>query len=459
MPTPSETSLPRTLGLRDLVFAQILYLTVPEFFGTAAKAGAYQFLLWSTAILLFYIPVAIVVSRLNRLFPLEGGLYEWARLAFGDRIGFLVAWNLWLYVVVYMALAGLLVTTFVAYALGPAGSWMATNKQLMLGVSAALICALVFVARLGLGLGKWITNAGSILTILTIGLLIGMPFVAVARGTLIGYHPLALAVPPLSLFSLSVFSKMTFGALCGFEFVAIFAGECHNPERNLSRSILISAPIIALLYVLGTSAILAFIPADSVDVVAAIPQALTAAFRDFSFGKLILPLCVIALLTNYVSTFNINFSGAARLPMVAGWDHLLPAWFTRLHPKYKTPVNSILFAGAIALSTGMAVMIGVKEQEAFELLLIWAFTFYATAYLAMFAIPLFARRQEFAVGAKARVAAISGFLMTLLYIALSVFPIIDVPSPARYALKTGTVIVMANVIGLLLYRVGHQKTR
>ncbi|PYV93441.1 MAG: amino acid permease, partial [Acidobacteria bacterium] len=75
MATASETTLPRALGLRDLVLAQILYLTIPEFFGTAAKAGAYQFVLWSIAILLFYVPEAIIVSRLNRLFPLEGGMY------------------------------------------------------------------------------------------------------------------------------------------------------------------------------------------------------------------------------------------------------------------------------------------------------------------------------------------------------------------------------------------------
>jgi amino acid transporter len=456
--TTSEITLPRTLGLRDLVLAQILYLTIPEFFGTAAKAGAYQLALWSAAILLFYVPEALVVSRLNRLFPLEGGLYEWARIAFGDRMGFLVAWNLWLYVVVYMAMAGLLATSFVAYAIGPSAGWMGSNKRLTLAASAFLICALVFVARLGLGLGKWITNAGSALTIVTVCALIAMPFVHVWRGTLTGYRPLTLAVPPLSIFSLSVFSKMTFGALCGFEFVAIFAGECRDPERNLSRSILISAPIIALLYVLGTSAILAFVPNDQVDVVAAIPQALTVAFRDFSFAKLILPLWVIALLTNYVSTFNINFSGAARLPMVAGWDHLLPAWFTRLHPKYRTPVNSILFAGTIALAASMAVMIGVKEQEAFELLLIWAFTFYATAYLALFAIPLLAKQRGLESSWKHRVAAASGFLVTLLYIVLSVFPIIDVPSPAEYAMKTEAVIILANVLGVVIYHIGSQET-
>src|SRR5579863_9709431 len=98
--------LRKELGIGDLILAQILIVIIPEFFGTAAKAGPSHVLLWLLAILLFFIPEALVVARLNRLMPLEGGLYEWARLAFGDRIGFLVAWNMWLYGVIYMALAG-----------------------------------------------------------------------------------------------------------------------------------------------------------------------------------------------------------------------------------------------------------------------------------------------------------------------------------------------------------------
>jgi amino acid transporter len=42
---------------------------------------------------------------------------------------------------------------------------------------------------------------------------------------------------------------------------------------------------------------------------------------------------VITLLGQAVLSFN----ACARLPLVAGWDHLLPAWFTRLHPKHRTP--------------------------------------------------------------------------------------------------------------------------
>ena len=139
--------------------------------------------------------------------------------------------------------------------------------------------------------------------------------------------------------------------------------------------------------------------------------------------------------------------------MVAGWDHLLPAWFTRLHPKHKTPVNSIAFAGAIAMVASIAALTGVAEQEAFELLLVWAFAFYATAYLALFAIPLLARKKlGIHVPAWLLIGALSGLAMTVLYIVLSVFPIIDVQSNWKYSVKTAAVILGANLVGIAIYR-------
>jgi amino acid transporter len=458
--SPSPPGLRRELGLADIALAQILYLTIPEFFGTAAKAGASHVLLWMLAILLFFIPEALVVARLNRLMPLEGGLYEWARLAFGDRIGFLVAWNMWLYGVIYMALAGMITLSFLAYALGPEAAWIAHNKWLVLGASLALATAMALLARIGFHVGKWITNLGSAATLIVLGALVLLPVVHGFRGTAASFRPLRLVSPPLTLFTLSVFSKMTFGALCGFEYVAIFAGECRNPERNLARSVLITAPIIALLYIFGTSAILAFVPPDAVDVTAAIPQALSQAFQPFGIARIILPVAVVLLLTNYISTFNINFNGCARLPMVAGWDHLLPAWFTRLHAKYKTPVNSIFFGAGVAMAAAIAVLVGVGEQEAFELLLVVAFAFYATAYLALFAIPLLAQKKlGLQSGPLLRVGSASGFVMTLLYIVLSVFPIVDVQSNWEYSAKTAGGIFGANLLGIAIYALGRKANR
>ena len=449
--------LRKELGYLDLVLASLLLVVIPDFFGTAVKAGPAHVLLWLFAILLFFIPQAFVVSHLNRLMPLEGGLYEWARLAFNDGIGFLVAWNLWLYVILYVASTGLVTVNYLAYAAGPAARNMATNRWIVLVASVVMIGLLMFVARLGLRVGKWFTNAGSFLTVLIIALLAIMPFIQRWRGSLFEYHPLRLVTPPLTLFSLSVFSKMTFGALCGFEYAAIFAGESHNPARHLKRAILITAQLIALLYIFGTSAILAYVSPDSVDVISPIPQALSRGFAGLGFARIIVPVAILLLFTNYLSTFSLNFTANSRLPMVAGWDHLLPEWFTRLHVKFRTPVNSILFLGGITIATSVVVLVGVGDQEAFELLQILGFTFYGLAYLALFAIPLLARRQcGIRPGWWLRFAAASGFLVTLLFVLLSIFPIISVKSQSAYAIKTAEVLIGANALGLFVYRLGSR---
>jgi amino acid transporter len=456
-----SAELRKELGFRDLILAQILGVIVPDFFGTAVKAGPSHVVLWLLAILLFFIPQALLVAHLNRLMPLEGGLYEWARLAFNDGVGFLVAWNLWLFATLYTAVIGMVATTFLAYVLGPTAAWLATSAPFIVFASAFFVIVLVLVTRSGLRVGKWVNNFGSIFILLTLGVLILMPLAALWRGTLPEYHPLRLVMPTLSLFSLSVFGKMTFGALCGFEFVAIFAGESRDPARNYGKSIGVAAPMIALLYILGTSSILAFVSPDALDVIGPIPQALTRGAAAFGLAKSIVPVAILLLLVNYLAGFNLNFSANSRLPMVAGWDHLLPEWFTRLHPKHKTPVNSILFVGGVALAAAIVALIGVGADEAYELLLTWSFTFYGLAYLAMFAIPVVVPKDR---GLRPRlwlrVAAASGFLVTLLFVLLSAFPIIKVANPTAYTLKTIVVILGANALGVLLYRMGaHRKSR
>ena len=450
--------LRRELGIGDLILAQILVVIVPEFFGTAVKAGKAHVVLWLVAILLFFVPHALVVAHLNRLMPLEGGLYEWARLAFGDRVGFLVAWNMWLNTTAQVSGVALVTTTYISYAF-PNAAWMASNPVALVAASVALIAAMMLVARFGLSVGKWVSNAGSIATVVILGVVIVLPYFHVWRGRLPAYHPLPFLLPPLTLFSLSVFSKMTFGALSGFEYVAVFAGESRNPGRNLARSILFTAPIIALLYILGTSGILAFVSPDAIDVIGPIPQALSRGFSIFGLAGPLVSIVILLLLMNYLCCYTLYFSANTRLPLVAGWDHLLPAWFTRLHPKYRTPVNSTLFMGGVALAASTAVLIGAGSQESFVLLQIWAWTFYGFAYLAKFAIPLFsAKGKGLRPGLWLRIGAASGFLVTLLFVALSVSPVIPVASVWKYAMKIALVVLGANFLGWMIYRAGRRKS-
>jgi amino acid transporter len=453
-----STELRKELGLRDLVLAQILIIVVADYMGTAVKAGSSHVVFWILAIALFFVPLALVVIHMSRRLPVEGGLYEWARIAFNDQIGFLVAWNLWLYVILYVGLGGLITVSFASYVI-PGAAWVASSKWLIVGATAGVIATTMCIAGLGLGIGKWINNLGAVVFLITIAVLIASPFLNLWHGTLSEYHPFRLVAPPLTLFTLSVFSKMAFGALTGFEYVAVFAGECRDPQRHLPRSVMLTGPIIALIYILATSAILAFVPPSAEDVVAPIAQALSRSMQPFGLTHLVLPPAVVFLFIYYLATFCAFFTVSTRLPMVAGWDHLVPEWFSRLHPRYKTPINSVLFLGAATLVVALVALIGVGPQESFELLLTWSFTFYAIAYLALFAIPIFSpKNRGLRPRGWVRVAAGAGLMVTLLFVVLSIFPIIDVDNSWRYSLKIAGVVLGANLVGWMIYRSG-QRTR
>ena len=107
-----SAGLKRELGLTDLVFTQILFIVGLPWVGVAAKQGPAHVVFWLMAMVLFYLPSAAVVIHLNRLMPLEGGLYQWAKLGFNELAGFLVAWNLWLFAILNTSETGLQITQY-----------------------------------------------------------------------------------------------------------------------------------------------------------------------------------------------------------------------------------------------------------------------------------------------------------------------------------------------------------
>jgi glutamate:GABA antiporter len=447
-----SAALKKELGLRDLVLQQVVFVVGTIWVGTAAKLGHAQLIFWLAAMLFFYLPQAVVVIDLSKRMPLEGGLYQWARLGLGKLMGFMVAWNLWIFAVVLIATIGLVIGTNLSYAVGPSGSWMANNKTFILLLNAFLLAALMALAAVGLGVSKWLHNAGSVMLMSAFAVLIALPFVHMARGTLPDYHPFAVAAPALTLFSLNVFGKMAMGALSGFEYVAVLAGETKDAARTIAKATMIAAPIIATMFILGTSAVLAFVPVNQIDLIGPIPQVLRIGFGASGAGAMAAAAAILLISGRTLANMSIAFTGTTRMPMVAGWDNLLPSWFTKLHPRYRTPVNSILFVGLVALAFGAVGIVGVGQQEAFQLLENASGIFYGLTYLVMFAIPLIGLRGvERKPSLFLRVAAASGLAVTLLYVVLSIFPIVDVASWLNFAAKISGVVIFLNLVGAGLF--------
>ena len=452
--------LPRELGLPDLALTQILFIVGLPWVGVAAKLGTAHVVYWVIAAALFYVPSAVVVIYLNRLMPLEGGLYQWAKLGFNELTGFLVAWNLWLFAILNTSDAGIQATQYASYVLGPRFEWMTASPITIALVSALLFAALAWLAIRGLSIGKWIHKAGGVLMIATFAMLLAAPWLNVAAGVLPAYHPLAAAAPVVSLMSLNLLGKMGFGAFGGFEYVAIHAGECRNPARTIAASVVVAAPIIVVMFILGTSSVLALVPFDRIDLIAPIPQVLSLGFAGLGSGVPIASVTILVLLGVRLAQASVMFTGNTRLPMVAGWDGLLPAWFSRLHPRYRTPVNSIVFIGAVTFAFSVIGLIGVGRQEAFQLLWNASAVFYALTYLVMFAIPIAGFRERGpAAPIAVRACAASGFLMTLLFVVLSIVPIVQVESRLLFALKLSGLIGLTNIAGAAIFIVRAGRSR
>jgi amino acid transporter len=190
-----------------------------------------------------------------------------------------------------------------------------------------------------------------------------------------------------------------------------------------------------------------------------VPLVLSIGFGPLGGAAAIGTLTILALLSIRLAQSSVMFGGNTRLPMVAGWDNLLPDWFTRLHARYRTPVNSILFVGAATFFMSVVGLIGVGKQEAFQILWNASGLFYALTYVVMFTIPIFGLRSA-ALKTPFWLKLASGFglLMTLLYVALSVVPIINVEDRLSFAIKIGGLIVIMNAIGTLIFLAAKRKS-
>ena len=192
-----SAALRKDLGLVDLTLTQILFIVGLPWVGVAAKQGPAHVYLWLAAIVFFYLPSAAVVIHLNRAMPLEGGLYQWARLGFNELTGFMVAWNLWLFAILNTSETGLQVTQYLRYILGAEREWLTSSPVFVTAVSAAILTLLVAITIRGLSAGKWLHSAGGALMLGTFAMLVLLPWLNVAHGTLSEFHPLD-AEPPVT---------------------------------------------------------------------------------------------------------------------------------------------------------------------------------------------------------------------------------------------------------------------
>jgi amino acid transporter len=455
--------LRRDLRLPDLVSMQVLLVFGASWVGTAARLGSTHLFFWIAAIAAFFIPQAMVVAYCAGIWPQEGGVYQWTRHAIGPFAGFISAWNFGAYAILIVAALGIQIAASLHYAFGPSAAWMETSRPFVTGLNAALMLAILLINVAGFRYGKWVAHFGTAVTLLVVALAVFLLFIH-PEATATHPHvtpqpPFALALPAFSLLSLNIFSKLAFYGLSGLEQVAVFAGEMRNPRRNIARSALTAAPLVALLYIAATGALLSYTPAAKIDLSAPIPQLLGAALTTGALTHTLLAVVNLAFAAFLLAQFATIVAEASRLPMVAAWDHLIPQAFTRLHPKFRTPTLAIATVTGCAFIFSLIASYGAGTDEAFQIMVSAANMAFGLYYTLMFAVPLLAgtslsRRPDLTPGWPLRLACLSGLAVTLLSLAYNLIPIVKVASPALFALKIAGIIAALNLIALLIYRRG-----
>src|ERR1700719_4642259 len=275
--------LRREMGFWDVLLFNIATVLGPRWIAAAAHNGTSSISLWVLAALFFFVPTALVITELSTRFPHEGGLYVWTKDAFGDFHGFIAGWTYWIYTIFYFP--GLLLASAAmgAYIAGGSAATLAQNRTFLLSVSLALLVVAVGLNIIGLNIGKWLQNVGGVATYLPLMMLVAIAAMLWhARGSAT-HFTIAGMMPHWNLDTVNFWSQIAF-AFTGLELVSAMSGEIREPRKTLPRALIAAAALIALMYIIGTFALLAIVPANDADPKSGVFQAIALGSNALKIG-------------------------------------------------------------------------------------------------------------------------------------------------------------------------------
>ena len=361
----------KTLRQRDMVLFTVSAILLLDTLTAAASVGAPSVFWWIFLGFIFFIPFALICAEMGCAYPEQGGIYAWIRDGYGGRWASRATWCYWVNTAVWIPAIFILFAGVFKQMFFPE---LSLGWQIAIGV--ALTWLAVAVNVITLDVGKWIPNLGAILKVII--------FLAIIAGAFnyIQYNGMA---NPLTLEtlkpdwgnSLQYIPAIIYGML-GFELVSAGSEEMQDPARDVPRSILISGVIIIVLYLLGTIAVLAAIPAGDINLVEGLIDTLHLFFGGSPAGKLFVLVLGIGALYTFFSNGVTWALGCNRAAAEAAMEGELPRIFAIESKKLGTPVGAAVLMGVV--STIVLVLYGFLSGSNEDLF--WSlFAFSAVIFL------------------------------------------------------------------------------
>jgi amino acid transporter len=455
----------RTIGFIDLVLFYVVTGVSLRWAATAATAGPSAIVIWFAAWLTFYTPLALSVIELSSRHPDEGGMYVWTKLAFGEFPGFLCAWIYWTSNLPYFPAVLYFAASNALYMGGNRWSHLASDPHLFIVFSVVTLAVITFINVIGLDVGKWLHNVGAVAMWLPVVILVGLGAIAWHRfGSATSFSP-SNFVPSAHLKDM-IFWSTLFYAFSGCETGSFMGGEIKNPRRIIPWALFTAGLVVTFCYVMGTVGVLLAVPAQQVNDLEGLMQAVTRTAGRIGFLGII-PFTAALIALSNIGAASAFLAAVARLPFVAGIDRLLPQAFAKVHPRWGTPYVAVLLqgiCGVIFIFLGQA---GTTVKGAYDVLVSMGIITYFLPYLFLFAALFRLQREPAGPGVitvpggkrVARLLACVGFTTGSLTIALSFLPSPGDANPALAIVKVVVATAVLVTVGAVLYWLGKRRTK
>jgi basic amino acid/polyamine antiporter, APA family len=285
--------------------------------------------------------LALLFASLSRRLPADGGPYAYARVAFGNRLGFANAWSYWI-----TAWAG-----NAAIAVG----WVLYVEHFINKGQNKLVTVLLVLVGLWLPAAvnlSGVKNIGSVQVITTV-----IKFVAVAFIAFVGLFFISSAnFTPWNVSGESALNAIGGGmaialfSYLGVETASVAAGKVRNPDRNVPRATILGTIATAVVYMLSLTAVFGILPTSKLaNATAPFSDAINAMFGGTWAGNVM----AVAVIISGLGALNGWTMICAEMPLAAANDGLFPERFKHIS-KNGVPAFGIV-ASTVLASIAMAI--------------------------------------------------------------------------------------------------------
>ena len=344
------------------------------------------------SVLFFLIPAALVAAELGGMFAhATGGVYDWVKAPFGTRAGFVAIWLQWIQNVVWYPTVLAFAAASLAYVIGRPS--LADDGIYTGTVIIAAYWFATAIALTGTSAAARFTSIGFLLGTVVPGLLIialgaawiadGNPIAFLTGAEAAGSHAHMRLFPHITGLSSVAFLGGILLLFSGVEVHAVHANEMKNPARDFPTAILLSVAIIVVLFLLGSLALAAIVPADKIALDQGPMQAFQIALSGFGLGWLV-PVLALLIALGALAGVMSWITGPSRGLLQTARDGELPPFLARTN-KSGVQVAILMVQGCIVTVLALLYFVMEDVSVAFFLLSAMTITLYLVMYMMMYA--------------------------------------------------------------------------